>query len=232
MGKHRRTRDVADGVNAGDVGAPEPVGDDEPLFDFYAQRFQAEAFDVADDADGGDEALGFDRLALAVAVLDGSVDATAAALHRRNLGSGEDADAVLLERLAGEGSDLGILGGKDLRQQLDHRHLAAEGAIERGELDADGARAGNEQRARQGAGQHGLEVAPDPVPVRLQSRERPRARTGGDNDVPGGIAAWPERMLGWIGIGPRRALRRTHVDHARASQLGRAPDDVDAVLLQ
>src|SRR5262249_798121 len=64
----------------------------------------------------------------------------------RHLGAGQDLDALLLELLARECRNLGILGGENLRQYLDHGHLDAEGAVERGELDADRARTDDQQR--------------------------------------------------------------------------------------
>ena len=90
--------------------------------------------------------------------------------------------------------------GRISRQQLDDRHLDAERAIERGELDADGAGAGDEQRARQRRRQHGLEVGPDALAVGLHAGQRARARTGGDDDVRGGVAAGAERILRRIGV--------------------------------
>ena len=65
--EHGRPGDVADGIEAGDVGAADAVGDDEALLELDAQRLEAEPVDVADDADGGDQPLGGDALALAVA---------------------------------------------------------------------------------------------------------------------------------------------------------------------
>ena len=89
-----------------------------------------------------------------------------ALLDLRHLGAGEDPDALLLEALAGERGDLLVLDGQDLRQHLDDRHLGAHRAVERGELDADGARADDEQRFR-----HGL-AAPSPR-NRSRSASRP-----------------------------------------------------------
>ncbi len=73
----------------------------------------------------------------ALAVVDGRGDVVGFLVELRHLGTGEDLDALLLERLAGEDCNLGILDRQDLRQHLNHRHLGAERAIERGELDAD-----------------------------------------------------------------------------------------------
>ena len=65
--QHRRAGDVADGVDAGHVGAAEPVDDDGAALDLHAELLEAEILDVADDADGGDQALDGDRLLAALA---------------------------------------------------------------------------------------------------------------------------------------------------------------------
>src|SRR3546814_1493894 len=62
--------------------------------------------------------------------------------------------------------DLLVLHRQDLRQQLDHGHLGAEGAEEGSELDADGAGADDQQRLRHGLRHHGLEVGPDKLLIR------------------------------------------------------------------
>ena len=93
--------------------------------------------------------------------------------------------------------DLGVLDRQDLRQHLDHGHLGAERAVERGELDADGAGADDQQRFRHALRHHGLEIGPDQLLVRLEARQHARPRAGGDDDV-----------LGLIGAGAERALRR------------------------
>ena len=130
------------------------------------------------------------------------------------------------KRLAGEGGDLGVLDGQDLRQHLDHRHLGAERAVERGELDADGARADHQQRLGDRRRHHRLEVGPDQLLVGLDAGQHARPRAGGDDDV-----------LGLVGAGAERALRRLALgglDRApcRAASMRRlAPDHGDLVLL-
>ena len=75
VGEHRRARDIADGVDAGDVGAAEPVGDDAAALGLDAELLEAEALDVADHADRRDGAIEFGVRPLALAVLDGRDDA-------------------------------------------------------------------------------------------------------------------------------------------------------------
>src|SRR3546814_7794315 len=73
--------------------------------------------------------------------------------------------------------DLLVLHRQDLRQQLDHGHLGAEGAEEGSELDADGAGADDQQRLRHGLRHHGLEVGPDKLLIRLDTRQGARPRS-------------------------------------------------------
>ncbi len=145
--KQRRPGDVADGINARHVGLAGAVDDDRAALGLHAELFQAEILDIADDADRGDDAVDGERLRAALAVIDGRGDAVGLLVELGHFGAGEDFDALLLEAFAREGGDLGILDGQDLRQHLDHGHLGAERAIERGELDADGARADDQQRS-------------------------------------------------------------------------------------
>ena len=66
VGEHRRPGDVADGVDAGDIGPADAVDDDAAALGLHAELLEAEILDIADDADGRDEPLGRDHLRLAV----------------------------------------------------------------------------------------------------------------------------------------------------------------------
>ena len=127
------------------------IDHDDAALGFHAELFQAEIFDIADDADGGDDALDRDRLRLA-ALFDGGGDAVGFLVELGHLGVGVDLDALLLEALAREGLNLVVLDRQNLRQHLDHGHVGAERAEERGELDADGAGADHQQRLRNAGG--------------------------------------------------------------------------------
>ena len=69
-------------------------------------------------------------------------------------------------------------------------------AIERGELDADRARADDQQRFRHLVGLHRLEIGPDQLLVGLEAGQHARPRAGRDDDVLGLIGARAERVLG------------------------------------
>src|ERR1700733_877025 len=190
-----RPGDVADGVDSRHVGLARAVDDNGAALSLHAELLQTEIFDVADDADGGDDALDGKRLYPAFAIVDGGGDAIAGLVELGDLGAGVNFDALLLETFAREGGDLGIFGGKDLRQHLDHRHLRSEGAVERSELDADGAGADHQQRFRHLIRHHRLEIRPDEFLVRLEPGQNPWTRAGGDDDVFGLIGAGPERAF-------------------------------------
>jgi hypothetical protein len=130
-----------------------------------------------------------------------------------------------LAPLAGEGGDLLVLHGQDLRQHLHHRDLGAQRAEERGELDADRPRADHQQRLGDRGGRHRLEVGPDELLVGLDARQHPRARARGDDDVFGLIAARRQHALGRLALG---GLDR---DPAGSVDDGLAPDHRDLVLL-
>jgi len=223
--KHWRPGDVADGIDAGHVGLAIAIDHDAAAIGFDAELFQSKIFDVADHADRRDHAVDFDALRLALAVIDGGDHAVALLLQFCHLGAAEDFDALLLEALARQGRDLGVLYGQDLRQHLDDGHLGAHGVEEGREFDTDRAGADHQQRFRHFFRDHRFEIGPDQLLVRLQAGQHPRSRTGGQDDV-----------LGLIGALAQRALRRfdaglLHRDLAGRIDRGIAPDDRDLVLL-
>ena len=158
------------------------------------------------------------------ALLDGGGDAVGFLVELGHFGVGQDLDALLLEALARKRLNLVILDRQDLRQHLDHGHLGAERAVERGELDADGAGADHQQRLRNAGRRHGLKVSPHQFLVRLEAGQHARPRAGGDDDVLGLIGAGAERAL------RRLALRRLHRDLAGRVDRRLAPDDRHFVL--
>src|SRR6185437_10342515 len=157
--EHWRPGHVADSVDAGDIGLAVAVDDDAAALGLHAELLEAEILDVADDADGGDDALGRDLLGLAIR-LDGGGDAVGLLVEFADLGVREDFNALLLEALAREGLDLVVLDGQDLRQHFAHGHVGSKRAIERGELDADRAGADDEQRLWNRRRHHRLEIGP------------------------------------------------------------------------
>lgn len=110
--EHWGSGDVADGVDAGDVGLAVAVDHDTAAVGFDAELFEAEILDVADHADRRDHTLELGRDRLALAVVDRGDDAVGLLLEFRHLGRGQDLDSLLLEALAGEAGNLGVPTGR------------------------------------------------------------------------------------------------------------------------
>ena len=85
--QHRRPGDVADGVDAGHVGLAVAVDHDAAALGLDAELFQAEALDVADDADRRDHPLDIRSSAACLAVVDGGDDAVGLLVELRHLGA-------------------------------------------------------------------------------------------------------------------------------------------------
>src|SRR5690606_3295937 len=134
-------------------------------------------------------------------------------------GGGQDADALLFQLLASMGCDFLVLRRQDLRQDLHHGHLGAEGAEEACEFNSDRARSHDKKGSRQGLGQHRLEVGPDQLLVRLQAGQHARTSTGRKND-----------MLGLVAI--LIAVLALHADFAWSLKTPLALQNTDLVLLQ
>ena len=134
-------------------------------------------------------------------------------------------DTLAREGLAGELGDLCILGGKDARQHLDHRHVGAQAAIEARELDADGARADDEQRFGESFGNHRLLVGPDQFSIRLEPWQRACTGAGGDDDMLG-LDIWEHFAVhadhGEAALPPEPCDSFDHLDLVLAHQIGDA----------
>ncbi len=213
---------VADGEQALDVGLAVAVGLDMAAVQLDAQRLQADAVGVGGDADGRDADLGLERLGLA-ADLDVHLHAGAGLGDLGHLGPELELDAALLERLLGGLGDLLVLDRHDALDRLDDRHLGAQGAIEAGELDADGARADDDEGLGQLLRRQGVAIGPDLVAVSLQADLRQGAGAGayGQHDRLGLDRARTAGLQRDHDLGRRSALL----------QLGRALDHLDLVLL-
>ena len=93
--------------------------------------------------------IGRQLLRLAVGSLRLDVHAVRAArLRCRHLRPGQRLDALLLERLLELRGNRFVFDRHEPRQQFDDRHLAAEAAVDRRELDADRAAAHDDERLR------------------------------------------------------------------------------------
>ncbi len=88
---------------------------------------------------------------------------------------------LFLETLASKRGNFGVFNRQDLRQHFDDRHFGAERAIKRCELDANSARADDEQRSRNPRRRHGLKIRPNKPLIWLDAGQDPRARPGNDD---------------------------------------------------
>ena len=223
--QHRRAGDIADGVDAGDIGLAKTADHDAATVGLDAELLQPEIFDIADHADRGNHPVDLDGLRLALAVIEGRDHAVALLLEFRHLGVEKNLDALLFECLMRQFRNLGIFHRQHPRQHLDHRHLRPHGAEERGKLDADRAGADHQQRFRHLLRHHRLKVGPDQFLVGLQPRQHARPGASRDDD-----------MFCLIGALAERALRRLDGGFFYRNLAGRvdrgvAPDDRNLVLL-
>ena len=115
------------------AGAAEAVRRDHATLDLHAQGLEAEVLGVADHADGGDHPVGgyLGRCLPLPSSMVAAIALSAPFLTPVTLAPVRIVMPSLLEALAREGRDLGILDGQNLRQHLDHRYLGAHGTVER-----------------------------------------------------------------------------------------------------
>src|SRR5258707_10283037 len=178
--QHGRAGHIADRVDAGHVGAVELIDCDGSTIGLHSQLLEPEILDIAGDTDRRDDALDGESLGAALAAVDGRGHAVGLLLALHHFGAGQNLDALLLERLAGEGRDLDVLHGQNLRQDLYYGNLGAERAVEARELDPNRTRADDQQRFRHALGRHGLEIGPDELLVGPQAPPGAGGRAGAE----------------------------------------------------
>ncbi len=168
----------------------------------------------------------YTRKFAALAIVDRRGDVISFLVKLGDFGAGENLDALLFETLASKRGNFGVFNRQDLRQHFDDRYFGAERAIKRCELDANSARADDEQRSRNPRRRHGLKIRPNKPLIWLDAGQNPRARPGCNDD-----------MLGLVD--PRTANAFTSVAFAGfdghfAGSFDRriAPNHRDFVLLQ
>src|SRR6185437_8152099 len=192
---------------------------------FDSLLLESNPLDISGDADGKDDALNGDLASLAVRLLQYRGNAAIAFDEPLYGRIGVDGDALLGEGFARERRDLSVLSGKDTVEDLDHGYVRTKCAVEARKLDADRARADDEQRLGKALGHHRFFVGPDQLPVRLDARQSPGASAGRDNDVLGLDVR--ERLPAFIGDGNTAGAfqARCSIDHrdlVLAHQIGDA----------
>ena len=179
---------------------PLAIRDDSSSFDFDAERLKPQILDIANDADGGNHALSFERPHNTLGVFQHGGNAIWLFLNLCHFGGGQDFDALFFKAFAGKCGDLGILRWKNLRQYFDDSHLRAHGSIERREFDPDRARTHDDELFGKAIRHHGLEIRPDEFAIWLDARDHARPRAGRDDDIFGVISARAQNAFGdWMG---------------------------------
>src|ERR1039457_2385480 len=174
VGKLRRAGHyVADGVDAGLAGLLVLVDLDETAVEIDLRAFEADVFGVGLAANRDEQGLGFELLLLAVGESGGELDTVIGLANVVNLGPGLAADAGLLERALQLLRNLFVLDRYDARQHFENRHLGSEAVKDGRELDADGARADDEHRFREGGEVEDLDVGEDRLGIGLEGSEEP-----------------------------------------------------------
>ena len=180
-----RARDVADGIKPLDPGAAEFVRDHMGAVDFHTQLFEAQPFDIADDADGGNHGVKVVLFDLA-AHFDMGRDLALGAVKLLDHRLLHDLHALLFKGLLGKGADLGVFDGQHAVHHFDDRGVSAQCVVKAGKFDADSARSDDQQfLGHPFRGQRRL-VGPDQVAVGLETRQFAGAGAGGKDDGLGG----------------------------------------------
>ena len=210
--------DVADRGNAGHVGSVLRVDLDVSLLHLQTDAFRVESRRHGPAAGGDQQVVGAHSLRAAVAKLDVDVHAVSAHVCGGHAGTRVARDALLAERFFELGGHAFVLHGHQSRQQLDDRHVAAEAAEDRCELDPDSAAAHDRDRPGHVAQTDRLVARNDAFAVDLDARDAARRRTRRDDD----LLPRAQRLL----------LAFEHIDPAVARQACRPLDPVDFVFLE
>src|SRR5262249_21841603 len=122
VGQHRRPRNVAYCIDAGDIGLAELVNHDDAAIGFHAQFFETEILDITDNANCRDDPLNSEGLRFA-ALLNCRCNAVGFFVEFGHFRIRVDPDALLLKTLSRKALDLVIFNGQNLWQDLDYGHV-------------------------------------------------------------------------------------------------------------
>ena len=175
--------DVADGVDALDVGAHEVVDrDGAAVGQLDACVLQAEALDSRREADGHEDLVDGEFAVVVLGVLVGDGHAVAVVGDRLHLGGRHHLDAELLVLLGDGLGGVGVLVGQDAVEELDDRHVDAVVGQDVTELHADGPGADDHDGFGQLTGED-LGLVGDHVVGELDAGQQFHRGTGVDDDV-------------------------------------------------
>jgi len=158
VGQHHLRGDVADRVDAGNVGAAVVVDlDGAALGELHAGLVETVALDPGSEAHGLQHLVGGQHLLLAtLGRLDGDLNAGTGVHDRLHRGAGEHLDAELAVCLGELGADFRVLGGNHAVEILDDGDVDTVGVEHVGEFGADGSGTTDDDGRRELLGQDQL----------------------------------------------------------------------------
>src|SRR5215813_1388551 len=189
--EHQFGGDVADGVDVWNVGLHLAVDlNRAALGQPDVGLFQAVTFDARFEADGLQNLVGFERLLFAVRRGDGDAHVQACVFDVVYTRSGHNLDAVAAELAAQLRRHLFVLQRRDAIEKLHDGHVYAVAVEYVSELDADGARARDDNAPREMVF-HDLLFVSDYALAQLRAGNQPSCRSRGDDAVfkPDGLFA-------------------------------------------
>src|SRR6185437_5073971 len=220
--QHRPGDDVADGIDAFDIGGEAAIDGDAPLVvDGDADRLEPEPFGIGTPPDGDQRDVTGDLVArAALRRLERERHSVLAALRRRHLGAKPEGEALLRQHALQVLRQLAIHAGDDAVEELDDRDRAAEATPDRTHLEADIAAADHHQALRYGGESQRAGRGDDGLLVDLDPRQRRHVGAGGDDDR---LALELARLT---------AVDRRYGDASGRQKARCALDVVDLVLLE
>ena len=103
--------------------------------------------------------------------------------HAGDLGAELELDALFLEQALGEAGNVLVKSRRDARQQFDDGDFRAEARPDRAELEADGARADDDELRRHFGEGDGLVAGDDELAVEFEERQFDGRGAGGDENI-------------------------------------------------
>src|SRR5215475_11019492 len=183
MSEHQFGGHVADGVDVRNIGLHPAVDlDRAALGQPDVGLFQAVTFDARFEADGLQNLVGFERLLFAVRRGDGDADVPACVFDVVYSRSGHNLDAAATELAAQLSRHLFVLQRRNAIKKFHDGHVYAVAVEYVSELDADGARARDDDAPRQMVF-HDLLFVSDYALAQLRAGNQPRGRARGDDAV-------------------------------------------------
>src|SRR5438445_3435556 len=160
------------------------VGFDVALFDLDVELLQAKPIGDALAADGDEQPLTVDGLAL-LAGLHRHRHLAVRLLERvgLELSARQHRDAALAENLGELLPDIGVFERQQCGEKFDQGHLRAVPVVDAGELSADRASAHDDDRLRHLVQGDSMVAVDDPIAIHLETGQRLGTRSGGDHQV-------------------------------------------------